>query len=90
MFPLDPAPSTLSALMTRFKNPEIIQALICKELLTGAELAFSFVLAHHPTLDLESIAKANVELDQYYHVARHPAHIIVSRMEVGTERYLQT
>ncbi|KAM0924759.1 hypothetical protein ACQ4PT_004690 [Festuca glaucescens] len=90
MFPLDPAPLTLLALMTRFKNPATIQALVRKELLAGAELAFAFVLACYPTLDLESIAKANVELDQYYPVARHPTYIIVSRMEAGTERSLQS
>ena len=67
-----------------------IQALIRKELLAGAELAFAFVLARYPTLDLELIAKADVELDQYYPVAKHPAHIIVSRMEAGTERSLRT
>jgi hypothetical protein len=86
MFPLDPAPETLSALMTRFKNRARIQSLERKELLAGAELAFAFVLAYHPTLDLESIANANVKLDQYYPVARHPAYIVISRMEAGTER----
>jgi hypothetical protein len=90
MFPLDPAPSTLLALMTRFKNPIRVQDLIRKELLARAELAFSFALARFPTLDLELIAKANVELQQYYHVARHPASIIVTRMEAGTERSLRT
>ena len=90
MFSLDPAPPTLLALMTRFKNLARIQALIRKELLAGAELAFAFVLARYPTLDLELIAKADVKLDQYYPVARHPAYIIVSRMEAGTERTLRT
>jgi hypothetical protein len=52
MFPLDPAPSTLLALMTRFKNPIRVQDLIRKELLAGAELAFPFVLARYPTIDL--------------------------------------
>jgi hypothetical protein len=51
MFPLDPPPSTLSALMNRFKNPSRIQALVCKELLAGAELAFASVLAYYPILD---------------------------------------
>jgi hypothetical protein len=83
MFPLDPAPETLSDLMTRFKNPDRIQSLVHKELLVGAELAFASVLACHPTLDLESIAKANVELNQYYPVARHLACIVVCRMEAG-------
>jgi hypothetical protein len=74
--------------MTRFKNPVRIQALIRKELLAGVELAFAFVLDRYPTLDLESISKANIELDQYYPVAGHPAYIIVSRMEAGTESSL--
>ena len=90
MFPLDPAPSTLLALMTRFKNPVRVQALIRKELLAGAELAFAFMLARYPTLDLELIAKADVELQQYYPVARRPASIIVARMEAGTEASLRT
>jgi hypothetical protein len=47
------------------------------------------VLACHPTLDLESIAKADIELNQYYPVARHPAYIVVSRMEAGTEEDLR-
>jgi hypothetical protein len=88
IFPFDPAPATLSALMTRFKNHARIQSLVRKELLPGAELAFASVLACHPTLDLESIAKADIELNQYYPVARHPAYIVVSRMEAGTEEDL--
>ena len=40
-------------------------------------------------MNLESIANANVRLDQYYPIARHPAHIIISRMEAGTERDLK-
>jgi hypothetical protein len=90
MFPLDPAPETLSSLMTRFRNPARIQSLVRMELLAGAEIAFASVLACHPTLDLESIANANVELNQYYPVARHLAYIVVSRMEAGTERYLRS
>jgi hypothetical protein len=84
MFPLDPAPETLSALFNRFKIPARIRSLVHKELLVGSDLAFALVLAGHPTMDLESIANANVILDQYYPIARHPAHIIVYRMEAGT------
>ena len=89
MFPLDPVPETLSALFNRFKTPIRIRSLVRKELLAGAELALASVLACHPTMDLESIANANVRLDQYYPIARHPAHIIISRMEAGTERDLK-
>ena len=63
--------------------------MVHKEFLAGAELVFAYVLACHPTLDLESIANTNVKLDQYYPVARHPAYIIISRMEAGTERDLK-
>jgi hypothetical protein len=62
MSPLDPAPQSLSALMTRFKIPARIQALVRKELLVGAALAFASVLACHPTLDLVIIANGNVRL----------------------------
>jgi hypothetical protein len=40
-------------------------------------------------MDLESIANANVKSDKYYPIARHSAHIIISRIEAGTERDLK-
>jgi hypothetical protein len=90
MFPLDPAPETLSSLMTQFRNHARIQSqsLVRKELLVGAELAFASVLACHPTLDLESIANANVKLDHNYPVARHPTSIVISRMKACTKKGL--
>jgi hypothetical protein len=87
MCPLDLAPETMSALMTRFKNPARIQSLVRKGLLAGAELAFASVLACDPTLDLESIANANAKVNQYYSVAKHPTYIIISRMEASTKRF---
>jgi hypothetical protein len=60
MFPLDPVPSTLLTLMAKFKNVASIRALVRKQLLGRAELAFAIVLAHFPTLDLELIAKADL------------------------------
>jgi hypothetical protein len=60
--------------------------LIRKELLAGAELALASVLACYEAIDLESIANTNARLDQYYPIARHPAHIIISRMEESTKR----
>jgi hypothetical protein len=35
--------------------------------------------------DLDSIANTNARLEQYYPIARHPAYIIVSRMEANSE-----
>jgi hypothetical protein len=77
MFPLDPAPSTLLSLMARFKNP--VRVLIRKVLPARDELAFAFVLARYPMLDLELSAKADVELHQYYPIAKRPASVIVAR-----------
>jgi hypothetical protein len=57
-----------------------------KELLAGAKLALASILACHPTIDLEGIENANVRLDQYYPIARHPAYIIISRMATEVER----
>jgi hypothetical protein len=83
MFPFYPTPKTLSHLLTRFKTATRIQSLVRKELLARAELALASVLACHSTMNLKSIANANVRLDQYYPIARHPAHIIISRMEAA-------
>jgi hypothetical protein len=64
--------------------------MVRKELFAGAQFAFASVLDFHPTMDLESIAKANIVLNQYYPIAMHPAYIVVSRMEAGTERELRS
>jgi hypothetical protein len=56
-----------------------------KELFAGAKPALASVLACHEAIDLESIANTNARLDQYYPIARHPAYIIVSRMETSIE-----
>ena len=41
--------------------------------------------ARYPTLDLELIAKAPVDLKQYYPLVRRPAAIVVDMLERGTE-----
>jgi hypothetical protein len=46
--------------MAKFKNVASIRALVRKQLLGRAKLAFAIVLAHFPTLDLELIAKADL------------------------------
>jgi hypothetical protein len=46
-------------------------------------------MARYPTLDLELIAKAKVELHQYYSIVRRPSSIIIARLEAGTEVDLQ-
>jgi hypothetical protein len=36
-------------------------------------------------LDLESIAKADVDISQYFPAARDPASIVIARLEVSSE-----
>ena len=43
------------------------------------------MLAQHPLLNLEAIAKADADVNQYFPVVRHPASIIVDRLEVSSE-----
>ena len=85
MFPLNPVPPTLLALMSNFRNAERVRTLVRSQLLARAETAFAFVLSQHPSLDLEAIAKANANVSQYFPIVRDPASIIVARLEVSSE-----
>jgi hypothetical protein len=85
MLPLNPAPQILLALMSNFRNTARVRTLVHSQLLAGAETSFSFVLAQHPLLDLEAIAKADADVNQYFPVIRHLVSIIVDRLEVSSE-----
>jgi hypothetical protein len=85
MFPLNSVPPTLLTLMSKFSNAEKVRNLVRSQLLAGAETAFAFVLTQHPSLDLESIAKADVDINQYFPAARDPASIVVARLEISSE-----
>ena len=90
MFPLNPQPETLLALMAKFKNPSEVRLLVRSQLIAGAETAFGFVQSRYPTLDLLLIANANPEnLAQYYPLVREPALIIVDKLERSTTAALQ-
>jgi hypothetical protein len=58
---------------------------VWSQLLAGAETTFAFVLAQHPLLNLKAIAKVDANVNQYFPVVRHPASIIVDRLEVSSE-----
>jgi hypothetical protein len=64
--------------MLNFRNAARVRALVRIQLLAGAETTFAFVLAQHPLLDLEAIAKADADVNQYFPV-------IVDRLEVSFE-----
>jgi hypothetical protein len=85
MFPLNPAPQTLLALMSNFRNAARVRTLVRSQLLVGVETAFAFVLAQHPSLNLEPIAKADADVNQYFPIIKHPASIIVDKLEVSSK-----
>jgi hypothetical protein len=85
MFPLDPISPTVLTLMSKFSNAEKVRTLVRSQLLAGAETAFAIVLSQHPSLDLESIAKADVDISQYFPAAREPASIVIPRLEISLE-----
>jgi hypothetical protein len=85
MFPLNPVPPTLLALMSNLKNAERVRALVRNQLLAGVETAFTFVISQHPSLDLEVIAKADGNVNQYFPAVRNPASIVVARSEISSE-----
>jgi hypothetical protein len=85
MFPLNSVPPTLLTLMSKFSNAEKVRKLVRFQLLAGAESAFAFVLYHHPSLDLETIAQAAVNVGQYFSAVKTPASIIVDRLINTTE-----
>ena len=52
LFPLDPQPQGLGALMTRFRNGKAAQSFIRTQLVSGATYALAFVHRRHPYLNL--------------------------------------
>ena len=49
MFPLNPQPKTLLALMAKFANPGAVKELVRKQFIAGAQLALAVVQAAHPS-----------------------------------------
>ena len=89
MFPLNPQPETLLALMSKFRNPAEVRVLVHNQIVAGAETAFGFVQARYPTLDLSLIANANpTNLAQYYPLVRGPALIVIDKLENSTDAAL--
>jgi hypothetical protein len=61
MFPVNPLPPMLLALMAKFKDSAEVRTLVRNQLLAGAEVMFAFVQARYLTLDLE-LSKASIDL----------------------------
>ena len=89
MFPLNPQPATLPALLSKFKNLAKVRLLVRNQLITGAETAFGFVQARYPTLDLLPIASANVaNMAQFHHLVEGSAEAVIRNLERSAEAAL--
>ena len=96
MFPLDPKPQSLLALLKEFKNPAKVQCLVRRELVSGAKVAFAFALARYPKIDLLQIANGPppgpdgnpLDLEFHYLLAHEPARIVIDKVEAETENVL--
>jgi len=90
MFPLNPQPKTLLALMAKFANPGAVKELVRKQFIAGAQLARAVVQAAHPYLNMDLIAQTNPSnLVDYYPLIEDPAMMIVDKMEASTDAELR-
>ena len=90
MFPLNPQPKTLLALMAKFKNPTAVKELVRSQFTAGAQLALAVVQAAHPSLNMELVAQTNpTDLSDYYPLIEGPAAMIVNKMEASTDAELR-
>ena len=57
MFPLNPLPVGLAALLEKFNYGKNIKNFVRAQLVAGAEVALAFVRSHHPNVDFAAVAK---------------------------------
>ena len=55
MFPLNPFPVGLSALLDRFNYGKDVSGFVRAQIVAGAELAFAFVRSHYPKVDFAAV-----------------------------------
>src|SRR3954452_23259125 len=89
MFPLNPHARSLVELMNEFKTPAKVRGLVCEQLVYGAEVAFAFVQAEYPTLDLNRIAGRDINLRQWAAFVKRPASIVIRKLEGAEEAELR-
>ena len=94
MFPLDPQPHGLRALMARFRNGRAAQSFIRTQLVSGAMYALAFVHRRHPYLVLRGIEEVpNREdgkptpMDTHYRAVEDVAVKLIRKLERDTEMY---
>ena len=96
MFPLNPKPQGLLALLKEFKNSAAVQGLVRSQLIAGAKVTLAFALARYPKIDLMKIADGPargpngnpMDLEFHYSLAHDPARIVIDKVEGETESIL--
>ena len=94
LFPLDPQPQGLGALMARFRNGQAAQSFIRTQLVSGATYALAFVHRRHPYLVLRGIEEIpNWEdgeptpMDTHYRAVEDVAVKLIRKLERDTEMH---
>ena len=94
LFPLDPQPQGLGALMARFRNGKAAQSFIRTQLVSGATYALAFVHRRHPYLVLRGIEEVPdredgepTPMDTHYRAVEDVAVKLIRKLERDTEIY---
>ena len=95
LFPLNPSPPGLSALLRSFQHREQIQDIVRVHLAVDARDALALVHSHLPEADLPAIARGPpdegiVGMRPYYSVADNPAEVIANWVRLKSDRELQS
>jgi hypothetical protein len=92
MFRLNNQPEGLPALLDRFENGDAVYRFVQEHLCCGALVAFSFVHAHYPEIDLELLKtlpptpSGRVDMDHHYAACRDMADCIARQIITESDR----
>ena len=96
LFPLDPAPEGIVALLNKLRNRKAVHEFVRMQLVAGAKVALAFVRIHYPPIDLQPVGRGPpapldgrmVEMRTHYAVAAAPAENIIRIVEMEDARVL--
>ena len=97
LFPLNPAPSTLSGLLNLYRNPREVRQKVREQLINGAIVALAFVRIHCPNLDIAKICRGlplrgdqRANMQWHYDAVRRPAEDVIRQLEWEEDQVLRT
>ena len=91
MFPLNPVPVGLVALMQLFSYGAAIKGFVPAQLIAGAEMALALVRVHRPDVNLDIVMSgfppgpAHVQMQGHYDAVKRPAARVVHLLEKESE-----